>query len=88
MRNARPYEPASPTNQEDSTMLPLLSLHAIAAECGDGLHPALLNGLRRMETARAEHAARESVRPPEDLASVPIADHSAATVPAKPPRAA
>jgi hypothetical protein len=69
-------------------MLPLLSLHAIAAQRGDGLHPALLDGLRRMETARVEQAACESVRQPEDHASVPIADHPPATVMARPPRAA
>ncbi len=35
-------------------MLPLLSLHAIAAQRGDGLHPVLLAGLERLAAERVE----------------------------------
>jgi hypothetical protein len=43
-------------------MLPLLSLHAIAAQRGDGLHPVLLAGLQRLATERVEHIAAETHR--------------------------
>jgi len=43
-------------------MLPLLSLHAIAAQRGDGLHPVLLDGLKRLAAERGEHVAAESGR--------------------------
>ena len=40
-------------------MLPLLSLHAIAAQRGDGLHPELLAGLKRLASERREPFAME-----------------------------
>jgi hypothetical protein len=43
-------------------MLPLLSLHAIATQRGDGLHPVLLAGLKRLAAARIEHVVAESGR--------------------------
>jgi hypothetical protein len=43
-------------------MLPLLSLHAIAAQRGDGLDPLLLAGLQRLATERVEHIAAETDR--------------------------
>jgi hypothetical protein len=43
-------------------MLPLLSLHAIAAQRGDGLHPVLLAGLKRLATERVEHTAADTGR--------------------------
>jgi hypothetical protein len=43
-------------------MLPLLSLHAIAAQRGDGLHPVLLAGLKRLAAERVERAAAETGR--------------------------
>ena len=49
-------------------MLPLLSLHAIAAARGDGLHPILLAGLKRPAAARTEHVVAESTRAPEGSA--------------------
>ena len=49
-------------------MLPLLSLHAIAAARGDGLHPILLAGLKRLAAERTEHVATESIRAPEGSA--------------------
>ena len=48
-------------------MLPLLSLHAIAAQRGDGLHPLLLAGLKRLAAERAGRVA-ESGREPEGAA--------------------
>ncbi|MEA3132256.1 MAG: hypothetical protein QOG17_102 [Gammaproteobacteria bacterium] len=68
-------------------MLPLLSLHAIAAQRDDGLHPVLLDGLRRIEAARLERLSREADRRPEAHASHPIADQAAPAVSAKPSRA-
>jgi hypothetical protein len=41
-------------------MLSLLSLHAIAAQRGDGLHPVLLAGLQRLATGRVENTAAET----------------------------
>ena len=35
-------------------MLPLLSLHAVAAQRGDGLHPVLLAGLKRLAAEPGE----------------------------------
>ena len=43
-------------------MIPLLSLHAIAAQRGDGLHPMLLAGLQRLATERVETTAAETSR--------------------------
>jgi hypothetical protein len=43
-------------------MLPLLSLHAIAAQRGDGLHPILLAGLQRLATERFECTTAETGR--------------------------
>jgi hypothetical protein len=43
-------------------MLPLLSLHAIAALRGDGLHPVLLAGLQRLATGRVAHTVAETGR--------------------------
>jgi len=40
-------------------MFPLLSFHAIAAQRGDGLHPVLLEGLKRLSAERAELATTE-----------------------------
>jgi len=40
-------------------MLPLLSFHAIAAQQGDGLHPVLAAGLKRLAAESGEHAAAE-----------------------------
>src|SRR6202022_593030 len=43
-------------------MLPLLSLHTIAAARGDGLHPILLAGLKRLTAERTEHVGTEATR--------------------------
>ena len=43
-------------------MLPLLSLHAIAAQRGEGLHPMLLAGLQRLATGRVAHTEAETGR--------------------------
>jgi hypothetical protein len=43
-------------------MLPLLSLHAIAAQRGAGLHPILLAGLQRLATERFEYTTAETGR--------------------------
>ena len=43
-------------------MLSLLSLHAIAAQRGDGLHPVLLAGLQRLATGRVENTAADASR--------------------------
>jgi hypothetical protein len=63
-------------------MLPLLSLHAIAAQRGDGLHPVLLAGLQRLVTKRVEHAAAGA------HTAEPTADNVTRKEPAKPQRAA
>jgi hypothetical protein len=55
-------------------MLALLSLHAIAAQRGDGLHPMLLAGLKRLATERAEHPAAESGREHGERSIEPTAD--------------
>jgi hypothetical protein len=69
-------------------MLSLLSLHAIAAQRGDGLHPVLLDGLRRIEAARHEHRPHQARGGPEVHASRPIADQTVPTGSAKTPRVA
>jgi hypothetical protein len=56
-------------------MLPLLSLHAIAAQRGDGLHPVLLAGLQRLVTKRVEHAAAETGREHGAHTAEPTADN-------------
>jgi len=45
-------------------MLPFLTLHAIAAQRGDGLHPLLLAGLKRLAAERAGCVVAESGREP------------------------
>jgi hypothetical protein len=55
-------------------MLALLSLHAIAAQRGDGLHPVLLAGLKRLATERAKHAAAESGRERGECSVKPTAE--------------
>ena len=40
-------------------MLPLLSLHAIATQRGEGLHPLLLAALKRVAAERVQHAVTE-----------------------------
>jgi len=82
------YEAASPTSQEKSSMLPLLALHAIAAQRGDGLRPVLLAGLKRLATERAEHVAAESGRDHGKRAVEPTADRVTREEAAKPKRAA
>jgi len=69
-------------------MLPLLSLHAIAAQRGDGLHPVLLAGLQRLATERVEHPAAETGREHGAHTAEPTADNSTRKEPAKPQRAA
>jgi hypothetical protein len=66
-------------------MLPFLSLHVIASQRGDGLHPVLLAGLKRLAAEHGDCAAREARREPEEQAAEPIADCSMRGV-AKPPR--
>jgi hypothetical protein len=63
-------------------MLPLLSLHAIAAQRGDGLHPVLLAGLQRLATGRVAHAAAETGR--EHGPAEPTADNVTRKEAAKP----
>jgi hypothetical protein len=55
-------------------MLAFLSLHAIAAQRGDGLHPVLLAGLKRLASERAEHPAAESGREHGGCPVEPTAD--------------
>jgi hypothetical protein len=55
-------------------MLPLLSLHAIAAQRRDGLHPILLAGLRRLTTERSEYATAENGREHGARIAEPTAD--------------
>jgi hypothetical protein len=50
-------------------MLPLLSLHAIAAQHGEGLHPVLLAYLKRLAAGHVELVAAESGREQEDRAA-------------------
>ena len=69
-------------------MLPLLSLHAIAAQRGDGLHPVLLAGLQRLVTKRVEHAAAETGREHGAHTAEPTADNVTRKETAKPQRAA
>jgi hypothetical protein len=68
-------------------MLPLLSLHAIAAARGDGLHPILLAGLKRLAAERTEYVVAESTRAPEGSVE-PTKDRAASEEIAKPERAA
>jgi hypothetical protein len=67
-------------------MLPLLSLHAIAAARGDGLHPILLAGLKRLTAERTEHVGAESTRALES--AVEPKDRAASEKIAKSERAA
>ena len=55
-------------------MLPLLSLHVIAAPRGEGLHPVLLAALKRLVGARAEHVVAESSRNQPERAAEPATD--------------
>ncbi len=67
-------------------MLPLLSLHAIATRRGDGLHPVLLAGLKRLAAACIEHVVAEpGRREHEEGAAEPAADGVAREEIAKPP---
>jgi hypothetical protein len=65
-------------------MLPLLSLHAIAAQRGDGLHPILLAGLKRLAAERVEPTAAESAQERAE----PAADRVKRVESPKPMRAA
>ena len=69
-------------------MLPLLSLHAIFAQRGDGLHPVLLAGLQRLVTKRVERAAAETGREHGPRTAEPTADNVTRKETAKPQRAA
>ncbi len=69
-------------------MLPLLSLHAIAAQRGDGLHPVLLAGLERLAAERVERVTTQSGREHDEYATKPTAERVAGEEVAKPPRAA
>jgi hypothetical protein len=66
-------------------MLPLLSLHAIAAQRGDGLHPKLLAGLKRLAAASTDRTARESGG---ERANEPTADRVSCEDAVPPKRAA
>ena len=68
-------------------MFPLLSLHAIAVARGDGLHPILLAGLKRLTAERTEHVGPESTRALESSAE-PTKDRAASEKIAKSERAA
>ena len=67
-------------------MLPLLSLHTIAAARRDGLHPILLAGLKRLTAERTEHVGTEATRAPEGSAQ-PTKDRAASEEIAKSERA-
>jgi hypothetical protein len=67
-------------------MLPLLSLHTIAAARGDGLHPILLAGLKRLAAERTEHVGTEATRALEGSAQ-PTKDRAASEEIAKSERA-
>jgi hypothetical protein len=69
-------------------MLPLLSLQAIAAQRGDGLHPVLLAGLQRLVTKRVEDAAAETGREYGAHTAEPTANNVTRKETAKPQRAA
>ena len=43
-------------------MLPLLSLHTIAAQRGEGLHPVLLADLKRLAAERVQRAVADCGR--------------------------
>ena len=68
-------------------MVPLLSLHAIAAQRGDGLHPALLAGLTRVAAARVEPVAAKSVRAPKTRSAERAVERLEVETIAEPPRA-
>jgi hypothetical protein len=69
-------------------MLPLLSLHAIAAQRGDGLHPVLLARLQRLATERVEQAAAETGREHDARTAQSTADNVTCKETAKPRRTA
>jgi len=69
-------------------MLPLLSLHAIAAQRGDGLHPVLLAGFERLATERVERIKAEIGREHGARSAEPTADDATRKETAKPQRAA
>lgn len=69
-------------------MLSLLSLHAIAAQRGEGLHPVLLAGLKRLAAGHVEPVAAESGREQEDRAAEPTADRVTREGAGKPKQAA
>src|SRR5258705_4354692 len=73
--NVRRIEVALPTSQEGSSMLPLLSLHAIAAQRGDGLHPVLLAGLHRLVTKPVGNAPAQTSRGHRPHTAEPTADN-------------
>ncbi|HEY2526650.1 MAG TPA: hypothetical protein VGJ20_01680 [Xanthobacteraceae bacterium] len=55
-------------------MLPLLSLHAIAEQRGDGLHPELLAGLRRLAAEHGKGVAAEARGKQEGQSAEPAED--------------
>ena len=69
-------------------MLPLLSLHAIASQRGDGLHPVLLAGLRRLATEHVERATAETGGEHGAHNATPTADRATRKETPKPQRAA
>jgi hypothetical protein len=70
-RNTKP--PRQPA--KETLMIPLLSLHAIAAQRGDGLHPVLLAGLQRLATERVECTTAETGREHGARIAEPTADN-------------
>lgn len=64
----------------------LCSLHAIAAPRGDGLHPVLLTGLKRLAAERAGRVVAECDRRREGAAE-PTKDRAADEEIARPHRA-
>lgn len=69
-------------------MPPLLALHAIAAPRGDGLHPVLLAGLRRLAAERVQPAMPQPGREQDACATTPTVQRTVRAEAAKPPRAA
>lgn len=57
-------------------MIPFLSLHANAAQRGDGLHPMLLAGLQRLAMERVEYTAAETDREQGARIAEPTADNA------------
>jgi hypothetical protein len=55
-------------------MIPFLSLHVIAAQRGDGLHPLLLAGLKRISAEHGDGDACKAWRELMERAEEPIAD--------------